>query len=816
MKDKWFLLTVIASFVFIAISSWVMIMNTFLVNNYWYADTTAIDQALSSTLFSHSFFYVPYIYLNFLSIHAVPFFFVLLPLYSIFPNFMFSYTAQAVLVYSSAIPLYLLAKRFIGSGKYSFLIALSYLFYPGLPSGSPVEEVVMFIGPAIFAVYFLETRRKIPFLVSFLLMISTIEFAPFVGVFFFLYIVVREGLLGELKTLISRKISGRDFLKSLSNFFLLSSLILSVAFIFIDNRITLYFSSGTHPIFENISGTNFFSIQSLLSGLQVDRQEKMLNLFYLEGPFMFLSFVDPVFILQLPWILVSFLTSSSYYFSVGNYYDAFMAAFIPVGFVFALRRMHNSGEPLVKKSSVKRVVIAVLVLNIIVFAAVGSAQFYADTSASHVTSSDQGLVLLAQQMESSKTAWVGYDQLPVAGIYDWNDYVFSGGTHYALFNGSPPFNLDGYGFKAAYGSYMLYEKNYSSAPIFNYFNYSSSGAMSEETNFSFFAPPGKYDLAINISHLSYMEPLITAQKTSGYYPLAVGQAIAVPFRLNHSAVLEEAYTPGTTYWGGHLAYENAWQLSAVVTSSMAPGPLGTPSETTYNIQQYKFNNVQIEGNKTYYFWFYVNLGDAGGVIVPKSQANGTSYLADLGSNGTYNITRLNFTMPVVLLFKSDSPQPLPMTVVVNGGMYNDTLNPRGGMNIPVSIANSSYVSISVRTNLTTATAYGGSNIDISLHVNKSAPTIFFLDYPGALLLIVIASGLAAIFLINAINFKSQRERVNKEAAAVTLISLVAFWAFYALWYEGIVPFLNNYFLLKAIGVVMALSLLVAVITYDWQ
>ncbi|MEM4091247.1 MAG: DUF2079 domain-containing protein [Thermoplasmatales archaeon] len=814
MKDRWFLLSVISSFIFITINAWAMIMNTYLLNTYNYQDTTAIDQALSSTLFSHSFFFVPYLGFNFFSVHAAPFFFALLPFYSLFPNFNASYIIQSILIFSPSVPLYLLAKRFIGNGGYAFLISLTYLFYWGLPSQFPFEEVVMFAGPAIFAVYFLETRRVIPFIISFILMLSTIEFAPFVGLFFFLYIAVREGVPGKLIGLISRKITKKVFLRLIWNPFLLSSIILSVAFIFIDNQITLFFSSGAHPIYINISGSNFFSIQSLVNGIRTNDGTKIINIMYYEAPYMFLSFLDPIFILQLPWIFVSSFASLFYYYSPGNYYNIFFAAFIPIGFIYGLKRIHDSAQEEKKKSIVKKVVVFVLVFNILIFVAAGTAQGYYDISSQHVTPGDQAPLILAQQLVNGRSVEVGVDELPVVGMYDWNETIYPSNSQYILFNNSPPTTLSDYGFLAADDQYMLYEKNYTLPPRFNYFRYSVDGSIGQV--FNTFVPPGNYSVNVSIVKTHYEKPLVLARSV-GWYPLAVGQAIAVPFRVSNTEVLEGANIP-VNYFGGHPLYEGAWLLTGGISTSLHSIPVSISSETTFPVHAFEFNNITILPNVTYYFWFYPDLSNTGGLTVGQSAVNGTSYLANIESGSPSNITKLNFTLPITLLFRGSAPASVPASVSVGGMVTNVTLNRGESVSIPFNIRSSVFLPFSVNFNSTDSIAFSGSVINVEIHSNEKVKTILLLDYPYPLilLLVIVLIGTSLIFIFYSFNLKRGKERVNKASWAVSLVSLIAFWSFYSLSYYGIVTFLNDYILLKAIGIIMAASLLVAVITYDWK
>jgi len=110
LKDKWLCATIIATFIFISFNLWLIILNVFLLRNYWIQDSSEINQSLASTIFSHLFFY-GYIGTNFFAVHPSFFFFSLLPFFSIFPNFIAGYAIQYAIVYSASIPLYLIARK---------------------------------------------------------------------------------------------------------------------------------------------------------------------------------------------------------------------------------------------------------------------------------------------------------------------------------------------------------------------------------------------------------------------------------------------------------------------------------------------------------------------------------------------------------------------------------------------------------------------------------------------------------------------------------------------------------------------------------
>lgn len=95
-----------------------------------------------------------------LGFHATWFAFVLAPFYALRQNAETLLIIQAVLLGGAAIPLYLLGRRYVGPWQ-SALIALCYLFYPGLHGSNLYDFHYLPLGPFFmwFVAFFIESRR---------------------------------------------------------------------------------------------------------------------------------------------------------------------------------------------------------------------------------------------------------------------------------------------------------------------------------------------------------------------------------------------------------------------------------------------------------------------------------------------------------------------------------------------------------------------------------------------------------------------------------------------------------------------------------
>jgi hypothetical protein len=335
--------------------------------------------------------------------------------------------------------------------------------------------------------------------------------------------------------------------------------------------------------------------------------------------------------------------------------------------------------------------------------------------------------------------------------------------------------------------------------------------MTQDTEFSLFTPPGNYTLNVKLSHINYAKPLITGSDSGKTFNMKDGEAVAIPFRIDHSATLKAVYV--------NQNYEGVWVLYGMVTSSANPQPY-TSFSLAYQFNPYfAFNNIPIEANKTYYFWYIADPAfnaNYGASSLPISSVNGTSYLASATSSGLTNVTKLNFTFPMTLLLGSSSPATIPIQITVGGVKMNSTLGPGTGTDFPENIPHPQQLPVTIQTNFTNYLSYYGSNITVTYYHQKHTPTIFLLDYPIFILLPILAGGLAVIFILGRLDFKSSRRAIHTTSRNISFQTFVAFWAFFALGWENILPFLYNYILFKILGIIIAVSLLVAMITYDWD
>ncbi|MEM0136745.1 MAG: DUF2079 domain-containing protein, partial [Thermoplasmatales archaeon] len=273
-------------------------------------------------------------------VHASEFLYILLQTVIIKYSSLTLYAVQMVITFGAAIPLFLIARTHLKDDRSAFFIALAYLFFPYIQI-NVFKLLTLFLGLIIFSFYFLETRHFIGFLLTFLLALSTMEFAPLLGVSVGLYLLLVYFMRTRAD---STKETGhiRHFARKIKTFLLsirtnrgallgISLTVVSLAFYLVDSAVITYFSSGLHPITSNLANTGGNLLPTLPSKLE--------SFFQLNTPLVFMSFFDPAWLLELPWALASGITTFGPYWNPNVYYNSYLIPFIFISAIFGIRRL---------------------------------------------------------------------------------------------------------------------------------------------------------------------------------------------------------------------------------------------------------------------------------------------------------------------------------------------------------------------------------------------------------------------------------------------------------------------------------------------
>lgn len=99
--------------------------------------------------------------LSHFGVHVSPIYYLILPFYMIFPSPVTLQIAQAVILASAVVPLYLLCKKYNLSNKVTLLISIMFLMYPAMSAGAmyDIHENCFLPVLLLFMFYFFEKEK---------------------------------------------------------------------------------------------------------------------------------------------------------------------------------------------------------------------------------------------------------------------------------------------------------------------------------------------------------------------------------------------------------------------------------------------------------------------------------------------------------------------------------------------------------------------------------------------------------------------------------------------------------------------------------
>jgi len=284
---------------------------------------------------------------NIFGVHFSPLLIVLLVPYSLVPSILTLTTIQTWAIALAAVPIYLLAKAMLKSGRNAFLLALIFLLHPATQGVNwydfhPEAFLLLFLGAAL---YFLEVRLWRRFLAAIILSLTTIEMAA---------LIVAAVAVGALLSSWWRArrrgvaMSREEFRVLLGTFVLAIGWFVVAAVVIIATNPRNIFVSGGSEFWTILgaSGPLTVPVSALIrpdlaaAAVSYDGLLKLWYVIVLFGPVLFLTFRSPRAVFYcLPWLGVSLLSNQVFpaYYVVGNQYPAFVLPFIFYGAILGLR-----------------------------------------------------------------------------------------------------------------------------------------------------------------------------------------------------------------------------------------------------------------------------------------------------------------------------------------------------------------------------------------------------------------------------------------------------------------------------------------------
>ncbi|MFP3320451.1 MAG: DUF2079 domain-containing protein [Acidilobus sp.] len=450
-------------------------------------DTATFMQSFASATLYHRLFdsfEVPTYFYN----HASLILFLLYPLYLTYPSIAILVTVEVALATLPAIPLYKLGLRLFGDRRYALLTALAYLLFPWITTYlvGPFEVVILTAPFFALALYSLYTGNRLGYWLSLTLMMTTIEFAPILGIFIGLYVLVTRF----------------DWLKAKGKVVLgLETFVFSIAWLFGDFLMVYYFSRGTINIFQNVWGSALSGplilitdsignaifhftthvgsghssslnvalslssvLESLANNVRVGLHTKIQSTVFLMLPTLFLNLVEPQNLLLLPWLYVMWQTTFPPYYIIWIYYTALAAPAVIVPAMWALRKF----RPRVRRALLVAVFIAITVSTVFLNALSPLSALYfheplPNPLQSATTPYDLALIQLNDYVPPNESVSVPASAVPwfSSTRYGWNEHgvPFFGPNNYTKYEVYSPFVPTGYPYSLNLNNYLPYVFN---------------------------------------------------------------------------------------------------------------------------------------------------------------------------------------------------------------------------------------------------------------------------------------------------------------------------------------------------------------------
>ncbi len=339
-------------------------------------DLGIFNQSLWTTLHSGMFFFSTVEQLIvpsgvFFGTHFSPILYMVLPFYAI------TSTPQALLVIQSfvlalgAIPLYFFAKNSLNSKRLAVVFSLAYLLYPPLQGANWFDFHVQAFLPLFFfcTMYFLTTEKWPGYFFFIILSLTVAENVPITVAFIGLYGFwrFRKRIISALK---ARKLNDFVFLVPVL------TIIIAVAWLFFAGWIRQVYwpfnadvewirqlyKAGDHWAFFGISDDpNKLPIYIVtqpgqaIRALSYESPMKLLYLFLLFGPLLFLSFGSSITAISLAWLVPALLSNYTPYYTIGDHFPTYPVAFIFLGAVEGWRRVSLSTGLLSRATCVTKI-----------------------------------------------------------------------------------------------------------------------------------------------------------------------------------------------------------------------------------------------------------------------------------------------------------------------------------------------------------------------------------------------------------------------------------------------------------------------------
>jgi uncharacterized membrane protein len=264
--------------------------------------------------------------------HVDPFLVLLVPLYWLWSNPLLLVVLQALAVASGALPVYWLARKHLGSDRAGAHFAFAYLLYPATQFNaftitSSFHPVAIAVPLILFAIWFLDEDRLLPFALVALLAASTKEEIPLAVGCLGIWYAVRRG-----RRLAGASIFGLGLAVTLVDFLVIIPHFSPSG---INPFVGRYQEVGTTP--GGIARTLFTDPVAFVHAVATGH--KVLYLVLLLVPFLGLWLLEPLLFLgAVPDLAINLLSSKSDQTSIPFHWTAGIIPFVVAASIFGAAR----------------------------------------------------------------------------------------------------------------------------------------------------------------------------------------------------------------------------------------------------------------------------------------------------------------------------------------------------------------------------------------------------------------------------------------------------------------------------------------------
>lgn len=343
-------------------------------------DLGVFSQSTYTTLNFHTFFYNNLELGSHFHVHFSPVLILCLPFYSILQSPTTLLVLQAIVVASSGIPLYFLAKKDIGSSKLSIAFTAVYFLYPALHGANlydfHAEAFVPLFG--FSSLYFYKNEKWSKYFIFLILLLMIKEDMSLIAMSIGFY-----GLFSNIKPLLRRRINKNIIVSILT-------IIIGIVWLFLAFFMVSYFvrldgyeslwdygySHHTANVYGELEGSG--GPLGVLSYIISNPVESFTRLYYLPSeklvffatlflPLCMFAFLDiPSILLFLPTLLEFVLASNPHYFAIKFHYAFQLVPTIFVATIHGIKKISSEyNQRPIKNRVITRVLFIMVVATLI-------------------------------------------------------------------------------------------------------------------------------------------------------------------------------------------------------------------------------------------------------------------------------------------------------------------------------------------------------------------------------------------------------------------------------------------------------------------